>query len=443
MASTGAAAILGLILLLLPPITLAGDDLRGFRATLTRIHKLSPGNHSEAVRRDSHRLSFLSYATAVGKASNSSSSVSIKALIENGAVSYHMNLSMGTPPVTFPAMIDTGSDLIWTQCAACTKCFKQPTPLFEPARSSTFSKLPCNSSFCQSLPTSFRTCNATGCVYNYRYGVGYTAGYLATEKLTVGDASFRNVAFGCSTANEGTRDNASGLVGLGRTPLSLVSQLGVGRFSYCLRSYKDAGDSPILFGSLAKLTGANVQSTPLLRHPDMPDSSTWYYVNLTGITVGSTDVPVTSSTFGFTQTGLGGGTIVDSGTTYTYLAKDGYAMVKQAFLSQMANLKALNGTRFGLDLCFLPSGGDVPVAVPSLVLRFAGGAEYVVPRDNYLADLVDSRQGNVVGACLLVLPAKDGWSISIIGNRMQMGMHVLYDLDGEKFSFAPADCAKV
>uniref|UniRef100_A0A0D9WZR6 Peptidase A1 domain-containing protein n=1 Tax=Leersia perrieri TaxID=77586 RepID=A0A0D9WZR6_9ORYZ len=434
------ATALALILLLLRPTTLAGDH-HGFRATLTRIHQLSPGKHSEAVRRDSHRLSLLSsYATT------SSGSVSVQATVENGAASYHMNLSMGTPPLTFPAIIDTGSDLLWTQCSPCTKCaFKQPTPLFDPAKSSTFSKLPCNSTFCQSLPSTFRTCNATGCVYNYRYGVGYTAGYLATEKITIGDTTFPSVAFGCSTVNDGTRDNTSGMVGLGRTPLSLVSQLGVGRFSYCLRSNTAAGDSPILFGSLAKLTGGNgvVQSTPLLQNPGMPDSA-FYYVNLTGITVGTTDLPITSTTFGFTGTGAGGGTVVDSGATLTYLTKDAYAMVKKAFLSQMANLTTVSGAPYDLDVCFKVTGaGDVHEIVPKLVLRFEGGAKYDVPFHNYFDGVDVDSQGRVTVACLLVLTMIDDQSLSIIGNRMQMDMHVLYDLDGGMFSFAPADCAKV
>jgi hypothetical protein len=46
-------------------------------------------------------------------------------------------------------------------------------------------------------------------------------------------------------------DGALGIAGLGRSALSLLSQLGVGRFSYCLRSDTDAGASSILFGSLA------------------------------------------------------------------------------------------------------------------------------------------------------------------------------------------------
>ncbi|EAZ04158.1 hypothetical protein OsI_26300 [Oryza sativa Indica Group] len=434
--SSSTAAILALVIILLPPITLAGD-LHGFRATLTRIHELSPGKYSEAVRRDSHRIAFLSDATAAGKATTTNSSVSFQALLENGVGGYNMNISVGTPLLTFPVVADTGSDLIWTQCAPCTKCFQQPAPPFQPASSSTFSKLPCTSSFCQFLPNSIRTCNATGCVYNYKYGSGYTAGYLATETLKVGDASFPSVAFGCSTEN-GVGNSTSGIAGLGRGALSLIPQLGVGRFSYCLRSGSAAGASPILFGSLANLTDGNVQSTPFVNNPAVHPS--YYYVNLTGITVGETDLPVTTSTFGFTQNGLGGGTIVDSGTTLTYLAKDGYEMVKQAFLSQTANVTTVNGTR-GLDLCFKSTGGGGGIAVPSLVLRFDGGAEYAVP--TYFAGVETDSQGSVTVACLMMLPAKGDQPMSVIGNVMQMDMHLLYDLDGGIFSFSPADCAKV
>uniref|UniRef100_A0A0E0LLL7 Peptidase A1 domain-containing protein n=1 Tax=Oryza punctata TaxID=4537 RepID=A0A0E0LLL7_ORYPU len=436
MAAT-AAAILSLVLLL-PPTTLA-SDLHGFRATLTRIHQLSAGEYSAAVRRDSHRLAFLSHAAAAGSKATTNSSVSFQTPLDNSAGAYNMNLSIGTPPVTFSVLVDTGSSLIWTQCEPCTECVARPAPPFQPASSSTFSKLPCASSFCQFLTSPYRTCNATGCVYYYPYGMGFTAGYLATETLHVGGATFPDVAFGCSTEN-GVGNSSSGIVGLGRSPLSLVSQLGVGRFSYCLRSDIAAGDSPILFGSLAKVTGGNVQSTPLLENPAMPSSS-HYYVNLTGITVGSRDLPITSSTFGFTRTGLGGGTIVDSGTTLTYLVKEGYEMVKRAFLSEMANLTTVNGTRFGFDLCFEASGGEV--AVPTLVLRFAGGAEYAVRRRSYFGVVAVDSQGRSAVECLLVLPASGKLSISIIGNIMQMDLHVLYDLDGGMFFFAPADCANV
>jgi hypothetical protein len=135
--------------------------------------------------------------------------------------------------------------------------------------------------------------------------------------------------------------------------------------------------------------------------------------------------------------------IVDSGTTFTYLAETGYAMLKQAFLSQTAGLLTrVSGARFDFDLCFEAAGGAGvdAVLVPGLVLIFAGGAEYSVPRRtgrrSYF-DVVDE-EGRV--ACLLVLPTG---GVSVIGNVMQMDLHVLYDLDGGTISFAPADCASV
>lgn len=269
MACNAVAALLMFALLIgfLQPVAPA-KTAHGFRATLALIHQ-HPGNYSAAARRDARRLALiLSYAAAGGSpplppptttTTNTSSRglLEVQAMVENGAGAYLMNLSIGTPPLTFPAILDTGSDLTWTQCAPCTASFAQPTPLYYPVGSSTFSRLPCASPLCQALPGAFRACNATGCVYDYRYIVGFTAGYLAADTLAIGDgASFAGVVFGCSTANGGDMGGASGIVGLGpRTALSLLSQLGFRRFSYCLRSDTDAGASPILFGTLANVTG--------------------------------------------------------------------------------------------------------------------------------------------------------------------------------------------
>ncbi|VAH45180.1 unnamed protein product [Triticum turgidum subsp. durum] len=303
-----------------PPITSANDN-HGFRGSLTRMRQHF-SNYSAAVHRDTHRLAFLARAPTT----NTTTTLALQALVENGAGAYHMSVSIGTPPLTFPAILDTGSDL-----------------------------------------------------------------------------------------------------------------LGIGRFSYCLRSDSEAGASPILFGSLASVTGDDVQSTPFVRNPAVPvRRAPYYYVNLTGVTVGAADLPVAPSTFGFTRAGAGG-VIVDSGTTFTYFAEAGYAMLRQAFLSQTAGrLTRVSGAPFDFDLCF-EAGGDLDVdavPVPDLVLRFAGGAEYAVPRRSYF-DAVDE-QGRV--ACLLVLPTR---GVSVIGNVKQMDLHVLYDLDGGVLSFTPADCASV
>ncbi|KAM0912859.1 hypothetical protein ACQ4PT_012548 [Festuca glaucescens] len=439
MASTALAVLTFAVLIIgtFAPVMTAAIDNHGFRGSLTRVHTYS-SNYSAAVHRDTRRLAFLAPAPTTSPAI----ALALQALAENGAGAYHVSLSIGTPPLAFPAILDTGSDLVWTQCSPCTECFAQPTPLYDPSRSSTFSTLPCASQLCRSLPSPFRrACNASGgCAYDYRYVVGFTAGHLAAETLAIGGVSFRDVTFGCSTANGGYMDGTSGILGLGRGPLSLVSQLGIGRFSYCLRSDSDSGASPMLFGSLANVTtGDGVQSTPLVHNPAVPvPRAPYYYVNLTGVRVGAADLPVTPATFGFTSTGAGG-VIVDSGTTFTYLAEAGYDMLERAFLAQTAGLLTrVSGARFDFDLCFETVGGaDVDaVVVPGLVLSFAGGAVYTVPRRSYF-DAVDE-EGRV--ACLLVLQTG---GVSVIGNVMLMDMHVLYDLDGGTMSFAPADCATV
>uniref|UniRef100_A0ACD5U856 Uncharacterized protein n=1 Tax=Avena sativa TaxID=4498 RepID=A0ACD5U856_AVESA len=378
MASTALAVLTFAVLIVtFPPITSSVDN-HGFRGSLTRMHRHS-SNYSAAVHRDARRLTFLAPAPTT------SPKVAVQTLAENGAgAAYHVSLSIGTPPLTFRRSSTPAATWSGRSARLAPSASRSPRRCTtHRASSSTFSTLPCTSPLCRSLPGPFRACNATGCVYDYRYVVGFTAGHLATETLAIGGASFRDVAFGCSTANGGHMDNASGIMGLGRGPLSLVSQLGIGRFSYCLRSDSDAGASPILFGSLANVTGDSVQSTPLVQNPTVPvPRAPYYYVNLTGVRVGAADLPFT---FGFTSTGAGGA-IVDSGTTFTYLAGAGYDMLEREFLSQTAGLLTrVSGARFDFDLCFEAAGDtDVDaVLVPGLVLSFAGGAEYAVPRRSY------------------------------------------------------------
>lgn len=118
--------------------------------------------------------------------------------------------------------------------------------------------------------------------------------------------------------SEGGYGTGSGLVGLGRGQLSLVSQLNVAAFSYCLTS-DPSKTSPLLFGSGA-LTGTGVQSTPLISEP----SPSFYSVNLQSISIGTVTTPGTGSS----------GFIFDSGTTLTYLAEPAYTLAKAALLSQ-------------------------------------------------------------------------------------------------------------
>jgi hypothetical protein len=67
-----------------------------------------------------------------------------------------------------------------------------------------------------------------------------------------------------------------------------------------------------------------VAYTPIQANPFYP---TYYYLNLTGISVAGTPVKYPDGTFTIDSTSGNGGLIIDSGTTLTYLATDGYNAV--------------------------------------------------------------------------------------------------------------------
>ncbi|MFS8019397.1 putative nepenthesin [Helianthus anomalus] len=397
---------------------------------LTKFERLQRG-----VKRGNHRLQRL-MENMMASLSVDSSTTQVTSPVHAGNGEFLMNLAIGTPPEPYAAIMDTGSDLIWTQCKPCTKCFDAPTPVFDPKKSSSYSKIPCSSSLCKALPTS--DCGSDGCEYLYSYGdYSSTEGVLATETFTFDTVSVPEVGFGCGEDNEGSGFNqGGGLVGLGRGPLSLVSQLKQSKFSYCLTSISDETSSQnptstLVMGSLATETAnSSVYTTPLIKNPSHPS---FYYLSLVGISVGNVDLPIEKSTFAVDSDGTGG-MIIDSGTTITYLQESAFELVKKEFVSQM-KLNVDNSDSTGLDLCFeLPEdvgSGETTIEIPKLVFHF-DGASLDLPGENYMIGDVKS------GLVCLAMGSSSG--ISIFGNIQQQNMMVVHDLEKETLSFVPTKC---
>lgn len=143
-----------------------------------------------------------------------------------------VKLAVGTPPRDVFAILDTGSDLFWTQCLPCANCYPQTNPIFDPSRSESFRELPCPAALCH-LQGSGAVCSGGGaCGYSYGYGGGLTEGNLATETVAVSSRlgervwPFQNVVFGCGHNNSGGfNQNEMGLIGFGRGPVSFISQV--------------------------------------------------------------------------------------------------------------------------------------------------------------------------------------------------------------------------
>lgn len=364
-----------------------------------------------------------------GRANGGFSSSVISGLAQ-GSGEYFTRLGVGTPPRYVYMVLDTGSDVVWIQCAPCKKCYSQTDPVFDPAKSRSFATVPCRSPLCRKLDSS--GCNRRNtCLYQVSYGDGsITVGDFSTETLTFRGTRVARVALGCGHDNEGLFVAAAGLLGLGRGRLSFPTQTGRRfnrKFSYCLVDRStSAKPSSMVFGDSA--VSRTARFTPLLANPKL---DTFYYVELVGISVGGAHVRgITASLFKLDPAG-NGGVIIDSGTSVTRLTRPAYIALRDAFRAGASSLK--RAPDFSLfDTCFDLSG-KTEVKVPTVVLHFRG-ADVSLPATNYLIP-VDS-SGTF---CFAFAGTMSG--LSIIGNIQQQGFRVVYDLAASRIGFAPRGCA--
>ncbi|MQL80827.1 hypothetical protein Taro_013281 [Colocasia esculenta] len=276
------------------------------------------------------------------------------------------------------------------------------------------------------------------------YGDGsITNGEFSTETLTFrGGARVGRVPFGCGHDNTGLFVAAAGLLGLGRGRLSFPSQAGRRfgrRFSYCLVGRTSAvpprrRSSTVVFGNSA-VPKSGVVFTPMVVNPRL---DTFYYVELTGISVGGARVSgVLASDLRLDPATGRGGVIVDSGTSVTRLARPAYAALRDAFRAGAEGLTPAPG--FSLfDTCYDLSG-RTEVNVPTVVVHLGGArgdgatADLSLPAENYLIPVDTS------GVFCFAFAGTDS-GISIIGNIQQQGFRVVFDGAGTQVGFVPRAC---
>ncbi|XP_075475266.1 aspartic proteinase CDR1-like [Primulina tabacum] len=348
-----------------------------------------------------------------------------------------MKYSIGTPPVTTFGIADTGSDLTWTQCPPCIKCFKQIIPLFYPKKSSTYRRIPCKDATCRDIQLGSCSKSRHNCLYSQGYGDGSTTeGELARDTLTLGSgtgktASFPNITLGCGFKNSGIfGEDESGIVGLGAGKYSLVGQLYPaiqGKFSYCLvpLSSETANSSKLHFGTEAVVSGAGVVSTPLeLNTAEVP----FYILKLQGITIGNQRFYVDDDEIVSKPRSQEVNTIIDSGTTLTYLPYRLYNKVESVVKSTI-KLKPVQDPLGVLDVCYYT---PKDLKFSDMIIHFKG-ADVRLKTENAFV------RTNNVTTCLAFKPSVN---FPIYGNLAQTNFLVGYDLQKRTVSFKPTDCSK-
>ncbi|KAJ1264352.1 hypothetical protein BS78_09G256600 [Paspalum vaginatum] len=395
------------------------------------------------LARDAARAQAVSEAAAA--ASNGFSAPVVSGLAQ-GSGEYFAQVGVGTPPAPALLVLDTGSDVVWLQCAPCRRCYAQSGRVFDPRRSRSYAAVPCAAPLCRRLDSRGCDRRRGSCLYQVAYGDGsVTAGDLATETLAFSrGARVPRVAVGCGHDNEGLFVAAAGLLGLGRGRLSLPTQVARRygrRFSYCLvdrtssLNPSPARVSALTFGAgaLAPAPNAPVRFTPMVRNPKM---ATFYYVRVVGFSVGGARVRGVSERDLRLDPATGrGGVILDSGTSVSRLARPVYAAVRDAFRKAASRglRQRLRPGGFSLfDTCY-DLGGRRVVRVPTLSVHLAGDAEVALPAENYLIP-VDTR-----GTFCLAMAGTDG-AVSILGNIQQQGFRVVFDGDAQRVALVPKSC---
>ncbi|EEF48609.1 aspartyl protease AED3 [Ricinus communis] len=340
---------------------------------------------------------------------------------------YVVRVKLGTPGQFMFMVLDTSNDAAWVPCSGCTGC---SSTTFSTNTSSTYGSLDCSMAQCTQV-RGF-SCPATGsssCVFNQSYGGDSSfSATLVEDSLRLVNDVIPNFAFGCINSISGGSVPPQGLLGLGRGPLSLIAQSGSlysGLFSYCLPSFK----SYYFSGSL-KLGPAgqpkSIRYTPLLRNPHRPSL---YYVNLTGVSVGRTLVPIAPELLAFNPN-TGAGTIIDSGTVITRFVQPIYTAIRDEFRKQVAGPFSSLGA---FDTCFAATNEAV---APAVTLHFTG-LNLVLPMEN---SLIHSSAGSLACLAMAAAPNNVNSVLNVIANLQQQNLRLLFDVPNSRLGIARELC---
>lgn len=318
----------------------------------------------------------------------------------------------------------------------------QPPPLFF------LFPHPCTSPLCTSrtrhfpIPVSCDSNKLCHAILSYA-DASSIQGNLATDTFFLGPSALPATIFGCMdssgfTSNSEEDSKTTGLMGMNRGSLSLVTQMDLRKFSYCISGHDSSG--VLLLGDAnfsclgpLKYTPLVEMSTPL---PYLDRGA--YTIQLEGIRVSQKALQLPESVFVPEHTAAGQ-TMVDSGTQFTFLLGPVYAALKKEFMLQTKGIVTLvEEPKYvfegAMDLCYRVRGRTLPM-LPAVTLVFRG-AEMRVEGERLLhgtgkEDVYCLTFGN---SDLL------GAEAFVIGHHHQQNVWMEFDLGKSRLGFTDTRC---
>mmetsp|Transcript_9206 Transcript_9206/g.16697 ORF Transcript_9206/g.16697 Transcript_9206/m.16697 type:complete len:429 (-) Transcript_9206:686-1972(-) len=370
---------------------------------------------------------------------------------------HHIYVYIGSPPKRQTLIVDTGSRIMAFPCDPCKNCGRHTSPTYySPLESTTDVQLPCDR-----CHYDMSKCVEKKCALNQGYAEGSSwSGYEVEDLIWFGTETLEEsverhlhlavpYSFACQYREDGLfqEQYADGIMGLAIHESSIIhsffeegSILRVA-FSLCVTRH----------GGYMSLGGIRTRSNHFTPMQFVPLQSGRYYklpvisVHLNHISL--TDDPVLL--YAFTDSK---GTLLDSGTTDTYLPH----VISPLFQQVWKEITGLVYSNKRHQYTY-----DQFRSLPNVTIGLTGSANIVIQPDSYM----EQQQPQVTGGGAPPTSqdstgtqpsSKIPWDGvkeftnriycdeprgAVLGMNAMIGHDILFDLEGMRLGIAPADCS--
>ena len=350
-----------------------------------------------------------------GFSSSATSAIELKGKARDDGY-FYATLTLGTPGKPFETIIDTGSTFTFVTCFPCEDCGTHgENEPYDETKSTTFEEVFCGEG------CVFGRCGLGNklCEYNEQFSEkSRVQGHLVSDVVNLGGSmGFPRINFGCNTleTNMLRTQKANGVLALGRSDAGIHRQLKRaaharsrmydGTFGLCMGSFE--GNGVLSLGKIPEphyenfVTSKTKTETVKLIRGSRPS---YYNVDAITMYVKGEELKKPGGEDLVHAYGEGFGTVLDTGTTYTYLHVDVFI----PFISKIEEkMKKMYGERSSVeriqggdpkypdDVCYqsvdennLLMDGNVNYKFPNFTMDFTGVNDETIsitfPAENYL-----------------------------------------------------------
>lgn len=344
-----------------------------------------------------------------------------------GIGTHYAHVYVGSPPQRVSVIVDTGSHHTAFPCSGCKSCGHHTDPYFDPSKSKSLQWLGCHECVASARCVQ-RKCQIS---QSYTEGSSWKA-YQMRDVYYVGGESLESFAmgvmdpgwlgtdfvFGCQTYETGLfrTQKADGIMGMSMHSQTLLPTMrAAGKvdhsaFSLC---FMYGGGTMALGGANERMHKVQMRFTPLAK------SSGWFTVRLVDIRLDGHSIAVPSSVYA-----SGKGTIIDSGTTDTYLPRRAAERFKQVWGEIMGPVPKYANMKLSY------SSGDV-LKFPTLTFVFDNDVEVHVKPSAY----IEQASGKYIPRVYLTEA-----SGTVLGANFMQDHDIFFDADNRRIGFSEADC---